>query len=113
LWFRNDNGNNTFVDNINIWTSETHIGEIQSIASAVVYPNPFEGSASIKISALTNQNLEMRVFDSSGRMVIDRMLKVTTGETNHNIDMQKFDAGIYQLELSNGEGKISEKLIRY
>jgi len=113
LWFRNDNGNNTFVDNINIWTGETHVGEIQSIASAVISPNPFEGSASIKISALTNQNLEMRVFDLSGRMVIERMLKVTSGETIHNLDMQRFDAGIYQLELSNGEGKISEKLIRY
>jgi hypothetical protein len=113
LWFRNDNGNNIFVDNINIWSGDVHVGELDNIASAVVYPNPFEGSSSIKINSSANQQLSLRIFDSSGRLVIEESLNVTAGETTHDLSMEGFSAGIYQLELSDGNGKISEKLVRY
>lgn len=113
LWFRNDNGNNIFVDNINIWSGDVHVGELEDIASVVVYPNPFEGSSAIKINSVTNQQLTLRIFDSSGRLVIEKSLNVTPGETTHDLWMGSFSAGIYQLELSDGNGKISEKLVRY
>jgi len=83
--------------------SESSLQEIK------VYPNPSEGIFSLKISGLLQETLMMRLFDSSGRLVMfDESL---TGNSNvFEFNCRHLKEGIYFLEVITDSGKHRSKI---
>jgi hypothetical protein len=71
-----------------------------------IFPIPSTGIISVELS----QSFEnVKVYDALGNQIIKR--KLTSGEKQFEIDLSKFPAGIYFIELENNEAKISRKIV--
>ena len=69
-----------------------------------IYPNPT--SDHINIEMFTPNNL-ISLFDLSGKMIFQKSIHLS----NYKLDINKFDAGIYILNISNRFGESNRKLI--
>lgn len=109
-----ENTANIYFDfNPPVITNTTHTGfVITGIAETnpqgfdfTVYPNPTSGTAWIKLS--DNSNATMNLFDVCGKLVMTKEIS----STENSIDLSSLGKGIYTMTVSNGETKVSKKLI--
>ena len=75
----------------------------------IALPNPSRNYFTLKIQSNSNEVVQLRVLDVSGRIVDTRngMAANTTFQIGHN-----FQAGIYLVEVSQGKQRQTLKLIR-
>jgi len=82
--------------------SVTAIEEAQDPSFKInVYPNPVGEKLTINIQALT-QEVELRVFDAIGKLVIDSK----TNSEKTELDFSSYASGNYLLQLTNSKGKL-------
>jgi hypothetical protein len=102
--FTSGNGNNIYLDDINIF-------EPLSIAEAdngiEIYPNPFTQAFQVYSPS---DIMEITVFDFSGRKVINTVPQGSVG--TWVIDMESWPSGVYYCELRTSKGIMREKLIK-
>ena len=63
----------------------------------------------IQIEGLLKTNLQVRVFDSSGRQVLEK--QINQGSTVNYIDAQTFYDGNYIIQLNDGVYKSHHKVV--
>ncbi|HRH67451.1 MAG TPA: T9SS type A sorting domain-containing protein, partial [Bacteroidia bacterium] len=86
--------------------------EVKAAMSAQVYPNPTSGDANIQFnSTLENDSYRISISDLSGRALLNLDGKAVQGINMQVIDVRKFSAGIYLLNLQTGEGNQLIRLI--
>ncbi|MGB1205427.1 MAG: T9SS type A sorting domain-containing protein [Chitinophagales bacterium] len=80
-------------------------------ANIQIFPNPSEGVFYVQIEniLLTNNNFELKVYDSAGKMLFSQ--KETT--TDIKIDLSKYAKGIYYVQAVGDEFSWQEKIILY
>lgn len=77
-----------------------------------VYPNPVSSEANIAVNLENNEEVVVRLFDISGRMVISRNYENTyTGENILKLDVGSLDRGTYIMYVTAGNKSVSEKVI--
>lgn len=74
-----------------------------AITRASVTPNPFEGRTQVTIYSLVNGEVNCHIVDNTGRILINEKRTLTPGHNQFYLNMQKFAAGIYYLNLK-GDG---------
>ena len=77
----------------------------------VIYPNPTQNSVSIEFSTVTAENLDLSIYDITGKAIIRRTIKGSFGQKKETIDLGEFGNGIYQLSIKNSIGEGITKLI--
>ncbi|MGQ9706588.1 MAG: T9SS type A sorting domain-containing protein [bacterium] len=79
-----------------------------------IYPNPlFSDILSIDIISYGNiHNGEMKIYDISGRLVNSKLVNLNCGINKINIDTSVLTSGVYILEVSDGENKVSSKFVK-
>lgn len=83
--------------------------EDQKIA---VYPNPASDLATIGIRLNTNSDIELSIYDATGKLVYNNLSKnETPGQKEIKLDVSKFAAGIYNVNVETNAGTYKEKLI--
>ncbi len=80
-----------------------------STLSAVLYPNPTEDFATLRLENLRT-NAELIVFDVQGRAVIRK--EIATGEDEIRLDLTTLASGAYYVRITSSEGIINRKLIK-
>jgi hypothetical protein len=77
-----------------------------------IYPNPFENQLTIGTSEFVNgEQIEIRLFDPIGRIVFQK--SVTTSDVNESLnEIPDGPAGIYTLQINQGDIQLSKKIIR-
>ena len=77
-----------------------------------IYPNPFENQLTIGTSEFVNgEQIEIRLFDPIGRIVFQK--SVTTSDVNESLnEIPNGPAGIYTLQINQGDIQLSRKVIR-
>ena len=77
-----------------------------------LFPNPSSGDVIVKLNADKTGDYNMNIFDTAGRLVIQKELK---GQDHLSVKTEWLNPGIYIIELkSNDTGaKAHKKLIRY
>lgn len=92
----------------------TSIDESASETSAaIVYPNPFSQSISIKTSFKSNNQVVAKIYDIEGREVADISAEIRKAVSNAaNVDLSALNKGIYLLKISNGSESTVSKLIK-
>ena len=58
-----------------------------------------------------NQNLELKILDTTGRCIVSRTLEVVAGKQTVEQPIDGLSAGIYQLQLAGNGKSLSRKLI--
>ncbi|TNF46464.1 MAG: T9SS type A sorting domain-containing protein, partial [Bacteroidetes bacterium] len=74
-----------------------------------ITPNPNNGQFTLTAVNFTGDQLVVKVFDATGRIVYDSPLKYIQGESI-DMNLQFLEAGTYMLSLE-GSGRISQKRI--
>lgn len=70
--------------------------EINAISASVVFPNPFEDEVVIKLDLPEEEELDVQVFDHTGRQMIN---KKETAQVSFVLDMRGFPEGAYTLRV--------------
>ena len=73
----------------------------------VLYPNPSTGKFTINSNSLSEENIELTVFDVLGKMVYTTSLNAQT----NTLDLSFLQAGIYAASFKNGETLVIKKIV--
>ncbi len=79
----------------------------QYVTKMVVYPNPARSKVNIGLVSfdkLINKELSIEFFNASGQLV--KMVEVLCCGPSIEIDVTDMQAGVYQIRLSSGKGKV-------
>jgi len=79
-----------------------------------LYPNPlYDDNLNIDIISICNQNnVNLRIYDISGRLVNSKLVNLTSGINKINIDTSMMSSGVYIIEVSGGENRVSSKFVK-
>lgn len=85
--------------------SRSSLGEQLSLS---IYPNPAQKHAVLRFTADKPQDLDLRLYDLSGKMIRSEMLRVTTaGEQAFPMQLEGLSAGLYKIGLYDESGRIA------
>jgi PKD repeat protein len=117
LYFKNNGGNNFFIDDLNIsgTTSTIGINALQQVNNLKVYPNPMNESATLSFLLKNNiSNLNIVIRDVLGKEVtkVVNNTSFSAGKYTLNIDKtKKLSSGLYFIEFNADNNVQIEKLI--
>jgi hypothetical protein len=74
-----------------------------------ITPNP--ASEYLTINSNVEKVLSIKITDALGKVVYINTIDFTKVK-EQNIDISDFDAGVYIVELSDGQGKMVEKILK-
>lgn len=106
IWFRNENGNNIYIDDINIFSGTVSVDQYENLQNKV-FPNPFNDFVSFELPNLDSGFLTLH--DELGRTVYESNVV-----DNDNVDLSKLSKGIYFYKVFQGDdllyfGKLIKK----
>jgi hypothetical protein len=116
--FENDEGNNFFLDDINIYSGAPSDEIISGIPESYLgafdlFPNPADRELNVRFSLSNSKNVTMAVQDASGRIVYSAIINGNAGKNLVLLDTDKFDSGIYFITLqAQGAGAIKKFVVR-
>ena len=80
--------------------------------SAVIFPNPAKGQATVKFNTTVQTNATISIFDNVGHLVMTRNFIAVRGNNQVNLDnLGILGNGIYMLKLTAGNTTTNVKLI--
>ncbi|MEI6019595.1 MAG: T9SS type A sorting domain-containing protein [Bacteroidota bacterium] len=110
----NNNGNNLYIDNINLSSSSIPDGIAKNNQNALgvnVYPNPNSGIANVQITSRLNQVAKLRVMNALGQVVFEKQLNLTLGTNNSMLDLGGISEGIYTISIEGNQFRSTNKLV--
>lgn len=116
--FEADNGNNFFLDDINIYQGdETNdplsVEENALINDFTVFPNPANNEANIKFSVENNQNAKVELVSMVGQTVKSTIVQAQTGQNLVVMPTSELEAGIYMVKVTvNGSQQVQRLVIK-
>lgn len=92
-------------------TDVTAVGENTGLQQTgiQIFPNPVNNILNVSVTNL-NQNLNFRIFDFSGREILSSSAKAYADSRSIQIDVSRFDQGIYFLKVFSDDFLYSESL---
>jgi len=71
-----------------------------------IYPNPASEVLEVNFRAIKPENIEIKLFDSTGKIIFEVHKKVNFGENQHRISLQNIENGVYFCSIANQIKKI-------
>lgn len=110
--FLNDNGNNIYIDDINL--DATFVGieeETGAVTDVELFPNPARGQTTLQYSLKENAEVDMSLLDATGRVIrqLDAGRK-TQGEYRKTIHTYELSQGVYLVRIAVNDKIVSRKL---
>jgi subtilisin-like proprotein convertase family protein len=75
-----------------------------------LYPNPNKGDFTIRFTSISTNDIKINVHDMRGRQVYEKSFS-NTGTFNQNINLNKVEAGIYLVTITDGAKKTVKRII--
>ncbi len=83
-------------------------------AAIRIWPNPFTDRVAVMLNASSASNLQVRLLDVSGRVLLIRQYNITRGNNQVNITgLESLARGTYTIECSTGTEKWIERMVKY
>ncbi|MBK8950356.1 MAG: T9SS type A sorting domain-containing protein [Flavobacteriales bacterium] len=73
-----------------------------------LFPNPAAGRTTLRFGSIGGP-VQLRLFDHTGRAVLEQSLKAGMGITDHELDLGGLPAGFYQVQLTARDGSTGVK----
>lgn len=81
------------------------------VSNLSVYPNPSTtGNFSVKFEVEAQKLIQIKVFNLIGREVYREEISPSIGEYKASFDLHNFPKGVYMLEVSNGNQRMTRRL---
>jgi PKD repeat protein len=112
--FTSVNGNNIFIDDINIYDPNTlSVDNSDVVKEITLFPNPASENVRLRLDLTENQNIRIDVVDASGRIVQSPFSgMMTSGTQSMQIQLDRsLTPGMYFVRLTGEEGIAVRKLI--
>jgi hypothetical protein len=77
-----------------------------------IYPNPFSGELNIWINDLPAQNIHVNITNVLGQTLYDQFMTGLNGGVIHLTEVAEYKPGIYFVNLSAGDIKITKKIVK-
>jgi PKD repeat protein len=108
LWFENDNGNNIFVDNINLFQGVVSVDNMNDLESSMkAYPNPSSNHLTLDFSSEQHSEMKLDILSLDGR-VVQALGNIRTkqGENRIQFSVADLPAGVYLIRLYAEAGSV-------
>lgn len=114
LEFTNDNGNNIFIDDINIYDPATvGLEEIDAVSSWSVYPNPTTNIVNIQIDGVMGADYVVDLYNIMGEKVGNVYSGyLNSGMNTLNYDMSNLPKGIYVVRVASNGEVLTKRIIK-
>ncbi|MBS1634857.1 MAG: T9SS type A sorting domain-containing protein [Bacteroidetes bacterium] len=110
--FTSGSGNTIYIDDINVTSAASTNDLLLDGSSVQVMPNPFENQASIKLNARQDGKLTIELVDVLGKSVYTSTDNpVSAGDNTYTIQKNNLTEGVYFLNMTFGETRITRKVI--
>lgn len=73
-------------------------------------PNPNNGDFRVQFNSNSNRNIQISVYDMSGRTIFDRSY-TSQGLFDQEVRLQNAQAGVYLVSVSDGENKTVKRIV--
>ena len=108
----NDCGDGPTSSALEVTVNNTYgIGENDLNVGVSVFPNPNNGTFTVKLSSVSHEVVKLRIRSIVGESVLSEEQLTVNGEFIKTIDLSKFAEGIYFLILENNNKVITEKIV--
>ncbi|WP_452226148.1 reprolysin-like metallopeptidase [Lacinutrix cladophorae] len=92
-------------------TTQVTLGtENQELSNFALYPNPNKGNFSLAFDSNSGKNINVAVYDMSGRLVFNKEYDATS-RFNENISLNNASSGMYIMTVIDNGKRITKKLI--
>ena len=88
------------------------IAEDNALSALTISPNPTTNSASITFTNNTNELNNLLIINAVGEIVYNENITSNIGENSINVDLSKFESGIYIVTLKNEKEALFSKIIK-
>jgi hypothetical protein len=108
----NDNGNNIYIDNVNL-VQKNPMGIAVSNKgsnSLSAYPNPASGEATINFSSNSSGKAGIKVINTLGQVMYNGQKEVEGGDNAITLDLKSFAAGVYYITVEKDGEKHTTSL---
>ena len=95
---------------LNICTNQTLVSENFEFRDFALFPNPNNGSFTVKFLSQSSSDIGISIHDIAGREVYSKTF-LNTGAFNQNIDLNKVQSGIYLVSILDGVNKTVKRII--
>ncbi|MEI6817209.1 MAG: choice-of-anchor V domain-containing protein [Bacteroidota bacterium] len=107
-----ENGNDLYLDDINITASTTGIPIIaNNVTNVTVFPNPTNNKLNVLFALNNQENVSIKMYDIYGEMInsfINQPLE--KGNHSYRFELNDYAAGIYFLNITSGESITVKKV---
>ena len=104
-----DFGNNVYIDDVAITDAGVNVNDISKAEAFNVYPNPSSGLLNFVFSEKQDENLQLSLTDTEGRIVFEK--DITPGMNSCIVDVSRFAKGIYTAILNAGDTSERKKVV--
>jgi uncharacterized delta-60 repeat protein len=91
----------------------TGVSENENELAVKLYPNPSDGTFQLKVYSATDSDSELQITTADGSLVYSRRISLKPGENIELVDMEKYPAGVYLLNISGSSHNFTKILVRY
>ncbi|WP_114783185.1 SBBP repeat-containing protein [Botryobacter ruber] len=105
-------GTEVFVMKISNAGTPTSISESKLATPLTIYPNPVHEKLQLKLPLTGKTNLELRLLDTNGRLLLKQNHTAVSGEFHHTLDLRDTPRGIYLLQLVTNQEVITRRIVK-
>lgn len=110
--FESNEGNNIYIDNINLGVAASIAEEGEQIGSFNVYPNPLENGSVVTFDLTETNEVIVELYNAMGQKVVDLGGGYFgAGEHRVLINSAQLSAGFYFVKLSVGNNTYTKKVL--
>lgn len=112
--FISDNGNNIYLDDINITSPNfSDLNDIEETFETVLYPNPTENISELKITSSIGKDVDIKIYNVAGQVIKNVFTgKLESSNTSFNVDAGNLEKGIYYVSIKSDNQSKTLKLIK-
>ncbi len=111
----NNRGNNLYIDNVNLMLKNAWPLGVNGYddSHVMVYPNPSDGNYTVELFAQAERTVQYRVHNLAGQALRNGQYHLTPGLSRVALSIGDLPAGLYVLEMSDGQTSQRVKLNKY
>jgi hypothetical protein len=77
-----------------------------------LYPNPTTNELNITISSAKAQNIDVRIFDMTGRSIMVTQISAQAGANAMNLNVSELHNGLYFIEVGSGDAALRRPFVK-
>lgn len=117
--FEGNNGNNIFIDDINIYAGPpsdnvvtSGIEELGMLSGLNLFPNPTENELNLSFNIEENQAVEITFLDLTGKVVKTTRVNAAIGSNQVHMNTSELSSGVYFLHVKTGSAQKALQFIK-